>query len=107
MVDRVLRTGKVAGWYIRDNVADDYRGYLLVEERSDRQWHDAELDAVIQAMEVASIENLVERLNCGETISFDEPTKISVLIEDECCRTFAPDPGECERVGIPIRRLTN
>jgi hypothetical protein len=38
MADRVLCTGKIAGWYICDNADDDFHGYLLVEKRSDGQW---------------------------------------------------------------------
>jgi hypothetical protein len=104
-------TAKVAGYYILDNPTGgstgdgSERGFLQVERRSNGQWYDIELDAVITAFEIAPVANLVERLNRGETIPFDEPTEISVMIEDDEYRTFVPDPGECERVGLPIKRL--
>ena len=101
----------IAGYYILDDPTGGPTGdgcedgFLQVELRRDGQWYDAELDVVITTFEIAPVENLVERLNRGETIPFDESTEISVLIEDEEYRIFAPDPGECERVGLPIRRL--
>lgn len=60
------------------------------------------LNAAADKEGIAFVEN--HKSFVARVIPFDEPTEISVLIEDEEDRTFAPDPGECER-GIPVKRL--
>jgi len=84
-----LLADKLAGWFICDNAVNAERGHLLVEKRRDGQWYDTELDA---------------RLEAKEIVPLDVVTKRYVIIEDEEYRVFVPDPGECERVGIPVRR---
>jgi len=131
---RVLRSGAIAGWFQCDDPARDYPGILKVEEHSDGFWYDVGGEARgesggvvrVEAKEIVSVENLTERLNAavgameeaGESVPhyeilvkkvvpFDESTEVSIIIEDELCRVFIPDRGECERVGVPIKRLTH
>jgi len=115
---------KIAGYYVLDDpeggpTSDGCEdGFLHVEKRSDGQWYDTEIDVVITAFEVFLVENLIERLNAAveqgmpntldlpqRIIPFDEPTPVMTVIEDEDLRRFVPSSGECERVGLPIRRL--
>jgi hypothetical protein len=105
-------------------------GFLFVEQRSDGKWYDAEHDTLIEAKEIKCVdENFTKRLNAAveamyeagelksgeppphpetlinKVIPFDEPIRIEVIIEDEDFCIFTPNPGECERVGLPIKRL--
>jgi len=95
MADQVLCANKLAGHYVLDSPTGGPRGdgtedgYLLVDKRSDGQWYDAELDACIEAREIVPLDVVTERY---------------VIIEDEEDRVFVPTPGECERVGMPVRR---
>jgi len=95
MADQLLWANKLAGHYVLDRPPGGPRGdgtedgYLHVEKRSDGRWYDAELDARIEAREIVPLDVVTERY---------------VIIEDEEDRVFVPTPGECERVGMPVRR---
>ena len=96
MADQVLCANKLAGDYVLDSPTGGPRGdrtedgYLHVEKRSDGRWYDAELDARIEAREIVPLDVVTQRY---------------VIIEDEEeYRMFVPAPGECERVGMPVRR---
>jgi hypothetical protein len=107
MADQVLRAEKLAGRFVCDNAVNDEHGYLLVEQRSDGKWYDAELDASIEAFEIAPVKNLeVLRLR-PEDRPLDAATEIFTIIEDDQHGVFVPDPGECQRVGIPVKRLAH
>ena len=110
---QILRTDKIAGYYIlddptggptRDGCED---GYLHVEKLDNGQWYDTELDAVIEAREIQVVDAPLETWSVPDGPPFDAPTEISVIIEDDQYRVFVPNPGECERVGMPIKRLTH
>src|SRR6516165_4369418 len=95
MADQLLWANKLAGHYVLDRPPGGPRGdgtedgYLHVEKRSDGRWYDAVLDARIEAREI---------------VPLDVVTQKYVIIEDEEYRMFVPAPGECERIGMPVRR---
>ena len=93
--DQVICADKIAGCYVLDPGRAGSRGdgtepgLLYVEKRSDGRWYDAERNCRIEAMEI---------------VPLDVVTRKYTIIEDEYYREFVPDPGECERVGMPVRR---
>jgi hypothetical protein len=108
MTDKVHR---IIGHYVLDNPSGGpdrdgtSPGSLVVEQHSDGHWYDASLNCRIEAFEIAPTSSIPHYFS--EPPPFDEQTEIYVVIEDEYFRTFVPKPGECERVGLPVRRLIN
>ena len=77
---------QLAGWwYCGDPVNScDTPGTLELERRANGRWYDPEFDVDV-------------------TASYD-PEMQCIVIEEETHSlwVFLPDPGECERVGLPI-----
>jgi hypothetical protein len=121
----MVRAAQITGY----DADDGEPGVLRVERLSDDQWYDAAFGVAIEAKEVLCrtsptylerIDRAVDErwgrkkfrgrwraggVSLDELVPFDEPTKIIIVIEDEEGRTSAPEPGECERVGIPVKRI--
>jgi len=96
----VTPADKVAGHFPME------QGCLNVERRSDGEWYDADENSRITAFEIAPMEEkYVEMKFAGEPLPLEAQTTILTMIEDEEGRDFIPAPGECERVGIPVKRI--
>jgi hypothetical protein len=81
---------RLTGWWFcgDDGSGRDTRGTLLLERRGDGRWFSTEFGNEVAASYDHSLRELIidEILEEGVGGNF----------------VFLPDPGECERVGLPI-----
>ena len=78
------------GWWFCgiDGSGRDTRGTLLLERRADGRWYSIEFSNQV----AASYEHALRELIIAEVL--EEGAHGNFI--------FLPDPGECERIGLPI-----
>jgi hypothetical protein len=89
--------------------AIDEPGELEIERRADGRWYDLEFETAVAATYDPHMQCIrIEEEDCGLKVTVDED---SVAVEAVGAGyphyVFIPDPGECERVGLPVRSVTH
>jgi hypothetical protein len=86
----MLASATLTGRRLVDSKGATERGTLSLEQHPDGRWHHFATGEIADAMET-------DDMPAG-----DAAFGVVISLVDNCI--FLPDPGECERVGLPILR---